>query len=263
MKKARQPIVFAVTFVRHGETQANKEHRIQGHLDIPLSPHGESQALQAGVRLKDTAFSRAYSSDLSRAYTTCQIILGENCCQPPSIVVDEILRERNFGSAEGVHVDEFRSQAEAEGKSWTDFNPPGSESLGDLQARMVKFFKEMCQSVYDKNKGSARDDVIEQDMVEAEKNCVEDLQTTDLSDAVEHLLVVGHGAALKQLYIHLHSTLGCLLPPQHPHPQPLTIISPNSGISQYLVRYMPKKYNLLCLKLHDGDHLQHCPQQDS
>nr|XP_045603941.1 phosphoglycerate mutase-like protein 4 isoform X2 [Procambarus clarkii] len=199
-------VIFSVTFIRHGETEANRERKIQGHLDIPLSSLGKVQASQAGESLCKTAFTRAYTSDLCRAYSTCEHILKENSCILPSIKVDERLRER-----------------------------------------------ELSQSVYDKNRQKISSGV---------ENGCEDKEDTEITDniqlleegvPVEKILVVGHGAALKQLYIHFHKTLGCNTPGDFDE---INKISPNTGISEYIIRFSPKKYNLQCVRLHDGGHLQ-------
>ncbi|XP_066980400.1 fructose-2,6-bisphosphatase TIGAR-like isoform X3 [Macrobrachium rosenbergii] len=245
------PVVFSVTFVRHGETTANREHRIQGHLDIPLSSVGEKQAVLAGTNMSKKNFSRVYASDLKRAYLTCERILEQNTCVPPPIKVDTRLRERNFGSVEGLHIDEVKSMAAAEGLTWPQYNPPGAETLGVLQERMVCFFKELCQSVYDKNRPAKCDSV---DTCESEDfDDIEKLKLLQECDSVENILVVSHGAALKQLYIHLHKTLGCPLPGDQ---EILNRISPNTGISEYNVQFAPKKYLLHCVRIHDDDHLQ-------
>lgn len=247
------PVVFSVTFVRHGETAANREQRIQGHLDIPLSSLGEKQATMAGKRLCKSVFTRAYSSDLCRAFTTCELILKENGALIPPIKIDTKLRERNFGSVEGLHIEEVKARAAAEGFSWPHHLPPGAESLGDLQARMVAFFKELCQSVYDKNKsqGESTSDLPAEDGDEAE--VAGEMQSLIDCPPVENILIVGHGAALKQLYTHFHTTLGCNLPSD---PDVLNSISPNTGISEYLVQYSPRKYIMHCQRIHDGEHLK-------
>ncbi|XP_071513270.1 fructose-2,6-bisphosphatase TIGAR-like isoform X2 [Panulirus ornatus] len=246
--KRSAPVVFSITFVRHGETQANKEQRIQGHLDIPLSSVGEIQASQAGMSLCKAAFSRVYASDLCRAYTTCERILKENCCLPPPIKVDTRLRERNFGSVEGMNIEEVKTMAAAEGLTWPQFNPEGAETLGALQARMASFFKDVCQSVFDKNRhqrGEGNEDTDDID--------VENLQPLEESAPVENILVVSHGAALKQLFVHLHKTLSCPVPGD---PDILNRIPPNTGITEYLVRFSPKRYMLQCVRMHDDGHLQ-------
>lgn len=241
------PVVFSVTFVRHGETKANQEHRIQGHLDIPLSSVGEKQATLAGKGLCKETFSRVYASDLRRAYLTCERILEQNTCKPPPIKVDARLRERNFGAVEGLHIDEVKTMAAAEGLTWPQYNPPGAETLGVLQERMSSFFKELCQSVYDKNKPTACEAADCDESDDGENGFPHE------SEAVERVLVVSHGAALKQLYNHIHKTLGCQLPGDK---EILNRITPNTGISQYTVQFSPRKYNLQCVRIHDDAHLQ-------
>uniref|UniRef100_A0A0P4WD79 Uncharacterized protein n=1 Tax=Scylla olivacea TaxID=85551 RepID=A0A0P4WD79_SCYOL len=141
MMGSRRSVLMRFTFVRHGETQANKDRCIQGHTDIPLCQSGEEQASRAGERLKDVRFSRVYASDLCRASTTCRLILAKNTCHPPPLIIDTRLRERNFGSVEGMVFEEVLKMAEANGSSWPQYSPPGAESLGDVQARLVAFFK--------------------------------------------------------------------------------------------------------------------------
>lgn len=56
-----------VYIVRHGETEENRQHVIQGQLDTQLNETGRDQARRLAVGLQDTKFERAYSSDLARA----------------------------------------------------------------------------------------------------------------------------------------------------------------------------------------------------
>ena len=53
--------------VRHGETDWNKERRIQGQADIPLNGFGRHLAEETGKGLSDIAFDICISSPLSRA----------------------------------------------------------------------------------------------------------------------------------------------------------------------------------------------------
>lgn len=290
------------TFVRHGETIANTERRIQGHTDTPLCPAGEEQASKAGERLRNVRFTRVYASDLCRASGTCRLILEKNTRHPPPMVIDTRLRERNFGSVEGLVFDEVLKMAKESGSSWLEFTPPGAETNGDMQTRLVAFFKEVCQSVYDKTNnnikksklaadseketksgdqtpnnpekatttaetpnGTHSGDEGEADMEEEnlrneakekeEKRKNSGDEEVEEEEDGEHVLVVSHGAALRQLFMHLHRTLGCPLPASH-GPEATTRISPNTGISQYTLRYSPKKYTLNCLCFHDNQHMQ-------
>lgn len=59
--------VLRVYVVRHGETEANKEGMIQGHLDTALNEEGVRQVELVAERLKDVPFKLAFTSDLQRA----------------------------------------------------------------------------------------------------------------------------------------------------------------------------------------------------
>ena len=91
-----------VVVVRHGETDSNRSHTIQGHLDTPLSSLGLRQAECVAAYLADTKFSQAISSDLTRALTTGQTIVRANTTLAKAEIEQwEVLRERCFGELEG------------------------------------------------------------------------------------------------------------------------------------------------------------------
>ncbi len=61
-------------FLRHGETLYNRERRIQGQSDVPLSPLGLEQAEQASLELSGAAIDRIVSSALYRATQTADVV---------------------------------------------------------------------------------------------------------------------------------------------------------------------------------------------
>ena len=63
--------------VRHGETLFNTKKMVQGWVDSPLTEKGESQAKEAGIRLKNIEFDHAYSSTQERAYDTLRIMVDQ------------------------------------------------------------------------------------------------------------------------------------------------------------------------------------------
>ncbi|MBX6395401.1 MAG: histidine phosphatase family protein, partial [Alicyclobacillaceae bacterium] len=91
-----QPIVICL--VRHGETVWNREQRLQGHQDIPLTDKGREQARAVARRLSTEPWDLVYSSDLSRARETAEII-AKHC--GVRVVTDPRLRERFYGRFEG------------------------------------------------------------------------------------------------------------------------------------------------------------------
>ena len=65
-------------WVRHGETEANRDGILQGHSDFPLTENGKEGAIKTGVFLSKVKFDHMYTSDLGRATTTASLILREN-----------------------------------------------------------------------------------------------------------------------------------------------------------------------------------------
>ncbi|CAN6678630.1 unnamed protein product [Malus baccata var. baccata] len=95
-----------ILVVRHGETVWNADGRIQGTLDVELNDAGRQQAAALGDRLsKDPKISLVYSSDLSQAYETAQIIASR--CGGLKVVTDPDLRERHKGVLQGLAYHEI------------------------------------------------------------------------------------------------------------------------------------------------------------
>src|SRR4029077_632591 len=84
---------------RHGETDWNREGRLQGHTDTALNDTGLAQAKALGETLRIHRLDAVASSDLSRARTTAQIV-AEALSIP--LFTDAGLRETNVGAAEGL-----------------------------------------------------------------------------------------------------------------------------------------------------------------
>lgn len=89
--------------IRHGETLLNKLGKAQGLTDSPLTPDGIKSAVNLKQALCSVDFSAAYSSDLSRAYNTAQIICGDFC----EIKKDARLREWCLGNFEAENPQDF------------------------------------------------------------------------------------------------------------------------------------------------------------
>lgn len=92
--------------VRHGETDWNAESRYQGHADIPLNARGREQARALAEELAGAGLETIYSSDLSRARVTAEIV-GDRLEVP--VVADPDLREIDVGAVEGLTFDESRA----------------------------------------------------------------------------------------------------------------------------------------------------------
>jgi broad specificity phosphatase PhoE len=89
--------------VRHGETDWNAERRWQGHADVPLNERGRTQAHALAEQLSDAAIDAIYSSDLSRARDTAEIVGAQIGI---AVLVDGDLREIDVGPIEGLTAEE-------------------------------------------------------------------------------------------------------------------------------------------------------------
>ncbi|MBR2742165.1 MAG: histidine phosphatase family protein [Clostridia bacterium] len=130
-----------IYIVRHGQTDMNKAHVMQGRSEHPLNGEGERQAAEVGRLLKQRGvkFSRVYSSPLGRAKKTAAIISDGG-----KIITDERLIEMDYGPYEGTNLKNLPPELL---KFFKDFvntpAPEGMEKLSDVTARMGSFLEEI------------------------------------------------------------------------------------------------------------------------
>jgi 2,3-bisphosphoglycerate-dependent phosphoglycerate mutase len=133
-----------LVLIRHGESIWNLENRFTGWIDVPLSPRGQEEAKAAAEKIKHLSFAVAYTSVLTRAQTTLQIILESLGWDLP-VIRDQALNERFYGDLQGLNKDETRKQYGAEQvQIWRrsyDVPPPNGEALKDTAARTLPFFE--------------------------------------------------------------------------------------------------------------------------
>jgi len=122
--------------VRHGETEWNRQRRIQGRTDIPLNDTGRDQARLTGMLLTRRPIARVYASPLSRAFETASIIAGELGLPEPQTHVG--LVERDYGEAEGLTFHEVDVRFPR------DVDAPGRESREAVAARVVPALVEIA-----------------------------------------------------------------------------------------------------------------------
>jgi len=131
--------------VRHGQSQWNLENRFTGWIDIDLSEKGIEEAKSAGEKLKGWNFDKAYTSALTRAQRTLDIILEIIGLQNIPVEKDKALNERMYGDLQGLNKDETRRKfGDEQVKLWRrsyDVAPPNGESLKDTAARVMPYFE--------------------------------------------------------------------------------------------------------------------------
>jgi len=128
--------------VRHGETIWNREDKMQGIKDSPLTGKGIEHASQLGKKLKTLSggIDKIYSSDLGRAFETA-ILIGSHLSL--SVTRDERLRERNMGIFEGCSWDYVREHYPDEfAKTVSDDNDyriPDGDTKAEYIEKVVSF----------------------------------------------------------------------------------------------------------------------------
>ena len=133
-----------IYFVRHGETDWNRDRRYQGQKDIPLNETGRAQAHRNGLALR--AFLPAIAeadfiaSPLGRARETMEALRGELGLPPEAYAIDARLMELSYGVWEGTLQDDvMKNDPESFAKRAEDpfrWRPDQGESYADLFARV-------------------------------------------------------------------------------------------------------------------------------
>lgn len=165
--------MFTLVVIRHGESSWNKENRFTGWKDVDLSDNGILEAQKAGKILKEKGFTfdLAYTSRLTRAIKTLNIILDEMNLQWIPVVKEWQLNERHYGGLQGLNKAETAEKhGEEQVKIWrrsfdvppppmdksdpdhpsndprySDVNPdelPSGESLKDTVARFLPLWNQ-------------------------------------------------------------------------------------------------------------------------
>jgi 2,3-bisphosphoglycerate-dependent phosphoglycerate mutase len=132
-----------LVLVRHGQSLWNKENRFTGWVDVPLVAEGEQEARLAAGKLRDISFQVAYTSALTRAQRTLEIMLDSMGVTLP-VIKDQALNERHYGDLQGLNKDELRRQyGEEQVKIWRRsyaVPPPNGEALKNTAERTLPFF---------------------------------------------------------------------------------------------------------------------------
>eukprot|EP00903_Cladosiphon_okamuranus_P000838 g836.t1 len=136
-----------LVLVRHGQSEWNLKNLFTGWKDPGLTDQGIAEAHKAGEQLRDLklSFDLAFTSVLSRAQKTLDIILQELDQTGLETIKDQALNERDYGDLTGMNKDEARQQfGEEQVHIWRrsfDVPPPGGESLKMTAERVLPYYK--------------------------------------------------------------------------------------------------------------------------
>jgi broad specificity phosphatase PhoE len=147
------PVIY---FLRHGETDWNVAHRMQGQLEVPINAHGQVQAARNGRALRDLLGESAgrfdfVASPQLRTRQTMEIVRAEMGLAPAAYRTDDRLREIHKGSWQGFLWSEmaarFADDFTAYERDRWRVRPPGegAESYADLYARVCDWFGEVAR----------------------------------------------------------------------------------------------------------------------
>ena len=142
---ADAPRLDGVLLVRHGETDDNREPiRVQGFTDTPHNDTGRHQAAELAERVAELGIRSLWSSDLSRARDTAEIV-GRRIGREPTL--DARLREACRGRWEGRRFIDIAREEPDLYAAWLrageQFRFPGGESLLEQQERVLASLTEI------------------------------------------------------------------------------------------------------------------------
>lgn len=140
-----------LVIVRHGQSEWNKKNLFTGWKDPDLTDQGRAEAVEAGKALKagGYVFDVSFTSELSRAQKTNDMMLAELGQQDIEIIRNLALNERDYGDLAGLNKDDAREKwGEEQVHIWRrsyDTPPPGGESLKDTADRVLPYYNEVIK----------------------------------------------------------------------------------------------------------------------
>jgi len=135
-----------LVLVRHGQSEWNLKNLFTGWRDVGLSEQGVAEAQEAGRRLKAKGlrFGVTFTSALTRAQRTLDLMLAELGQTGLPVTRDLALNERDYGDLSGLNKDDARRKwGEEQVHVWRRsyaVAPPGGESLRDTGARVWPYY---------------------------------------------------------------------------------------------------------------------------
>ena len=135
-----------VHFLRHGETDMNRQLRCQGRIDIPLNEEGERQAAAAAESFKDIQLHSVYSSPLTRAVQSAEAVAKVAGIE---VGILEWLSEIDHGAVEGMNREEADAKYPGLLDTWLNEPQraefPGGETVDELAKRVRDGLRELLR----------------------------------------------------------------------------------------------------------------------
>lgn len=140
--------------IRHGESEWNREGRIQGQADTPLTEVGIAQAQAISRHLAGMLNGQCfkiYCSPLSRAYQTASIIAETLAYDTTDIQIDQRLNDYDQGVISGTYgwdrvAKDYPELARLRLEDPLSYHPPGGESGAEFRARLYDFLDNLTDA---------------------------------------------------------------------------------------------------------------------
>ncbi len=129
-----------ILFVRHGETEANRQRLALGRADPALTERGREQAAALAARIELLEVATVFASPLLRARETAAPIAAAVGAE---VVVDDRLIELDYGEWDGQSFPDLPPDALARWRTDPTFAPPGGESLRAVALRVAGLCTEL------------------------------------------------------------------------------------------------------------------------
>ena len=134
-----------IYLIRHGETTWNKQGRLQGHLDSPLTSKGQEDAFKLLNYFQNIPLTALYSSDLGRAIASITP-LAKTTALPvtPTAALRELSYAQLAGKTKDSLTDREKTQLNKQLSAHSDYQIGQGESLMALQKRIVQCMNEIA-----------------------------------------------------------------------------------------------------------------------
>jgi probable phosphoglycerate mutase len=134
-------------FIRHGETDWNRQQRFQGQIDVPLNATGHEQARRLATRLADAPAHTLLASDLLRTRQTGEPLAASWGLAPR---LNAAFREQSFGVLEGLDVPTIKTEHPELWARWLEHEadfalPGGGESIRQFHARVITAVRQAAE----------------------------------------------------------------------------------------------------------------------
>lgn len=132
--------------IRHGESEGNKNHKIYGWTDYPLTDKGLLQVNEITTFMRNQNYHKLYTSPLLRARYIAEQLFNNETNNVLSLIEDSRIKEMNCGIFEGLTEEEvlanFKQEYTQFLSEYETYSIPEGESYPEFKARVLEFLED-------------------------------------------------------------------------------------------------------------------------